>query len=129
MKTKAILKGKKGFTLTELMIVVLILGILVLIAVPIYNNATAKAEKSACQANRRTIESAIVQYAAVEEVNTGDVLVEFTADGKINVKVGAEGTATDLVGTYLNELQKCPRGRTYSYVAGKVSCTDHPDHD
>lgn len=128
MKTKAILKGKKGFTLTELMIVVVILGILVLIAVPIYNNATAKAEKSACQANRRTIESAIVQYAAVEEVNTGDVLVEFTADGKINVKVGAEGTATDLVGNYLNELPTCPSGGTYSYATGKVSCSD-TDHD
>jgi type IV pilus assembly protein PilA len=42
---KTFLKNKKGFTLTELMIVVVILGILVLIAVPIYNNVTDKAEK------------------------------------------------------------------------------------
>jgi len=127
MKTKAIIKGKKGFTLTELMIVVVILGILVLIAVPIYNNATAKAEKSACQANRRTIESAIAQYAAVEGVNMADVVVDFTADG-INVKVGAGGTAKDLVGNYLNELPTCPSGGTYSYASGKVSC-NAPDHD
>jgi len=127
MKTKAILKGKKGFTLTELMIVVMILGILVLIAVPIYNNATAKAEKSACQANRRTIESAIAQYAAVEEVNTGDVIAVFTEEG-IKVKVGDEGNETDLVGNYLNELPTCPSGGTYSYASGKVSC-NAPDHD
>lgn len=125
MKTKAILKGKKGFTLTELMIVVMILGILVLIAVPIYNNATAKAEKSACQANRRTIESAIAQYAAVEGVNMADVGVDFdTEEGKINVTVGNE-EPTDLVGSYLNELPTCPSGGTYEYAAGKVSCTVH----
>ena len=123
MKTKAIIKGKKGFTLTELMIVVMILGILVLIAVPIYNNATAKAEKSACQANRRTIESAIAQYAAVEEVNTGDVIAVFTEEG-IKVKVGDKGNETDLVGNYLNELPTCPSGGTYSYATGKVSCSD-----
>jgi len=122
MKTKAILKGKKGFTLTELMIVVMILGILVLIAVPIYNNATAKAEKSACQANRRTIESAIAQYAAVEGVNIADDDVDLK-DG-IKVKVGNEET-TDLVGSYLNELPTCPSGGTYEYAAGKVSCTVH----
>ncbi|NLM60983.1 MAG: prepilin-type N-terminal cleavage/methylation domain-containing protein [Clostridiales bacterium] len=130
MKTKAILKGKKGFTLTELMIVVMILGILVLIAVPIYNNATAKAEKSACQANRRTIESAIAQYAAVEGVNMADVVVDFTT-GVINVKEGEEGTEkgteTNLVGNYLNELPTCPSGGAYSYKNGKVSC-DAPDH-
>jgi len=127
MKTKAILKGKKGFTLTELMIVVMILGILVLISAPIYNNATAKAEKSACQANRRTIESAIVQYAAVEEVNMADVEVDIdTKEGKINVNVvGAEETVTDLVGSYLNEFPTCTSGGTYEYASGKVSCKVH----
>ena len=73
MKTKADPQGK-GFTLTELMIVVVILGILVLIAVPIYNNATASGEERACQANRRTIESAIAQYAA-EGAIMADVVV------------------------------------------------------
>lgn len=58
------LKSEKGFTLVELMAVVVIIGVLALIAVPIYRNAKGNAEKSACQANQRTIESAWLIYQA-----------------------------------------------------------------
>ena len=40
------LLNKKGFTLVELMIVVVILGILVAIAVPIYSLVTKNAQKN-----------------------------------------------------------------------------------
>ncbi len=39
------LKDKKGFTLVELMIVVVIMGILVAVAVPVYSLITKNAEK------------------------------------------------------------------------------------
>ncbi|MGI6467977.1 MAG: prepilin-type N-terminal cleavage/methylation domain-containing protein [Syntrophomonadaceae bacterium] len=55
-------QDQKGFTLVELMVVVVILGILVAIAVPLYNAQTEKAKKATCQANQRMIESAIVQW-------------------------------------------------------------------
>ncbi len=54
--------NQKGFTLVELMVVVVIIGILIAIAVPVYNNITTKAEKSAIEANLRTIDGAIMQY-------------------------------------------------------------------
>jgi len=61
---KRFARNNKGFTLVELMIVVVIIGVLIAIAVPIYNNSTASAEANACKANQRTIEAAIMQWRA-----------------------------------------------------------------
>ena len=108
MRTKEILKSKKGFTLTELMIVVVILGILVLIAVPIYNNVTDKAETNACLANIRTIESAIIQYSAVNDgTDVDDIIDTLVTDG------------------YLKEAPECPSGGEYEMTDGVVTCTIH----
>ena len=54
--------NKKGFTLVELMIVVVILGILVAIAVPIYSAVTKNAKKKACQGDIRIIRSNLASY-------------------------------------------------------------------
>ncbi len=53
------LKSKKGFTLVELMIVVVIMAILVAVAVPIYSAVTANARKKTCIGNQRNIVSQI----------------------------------------------------------------------
>lgn len=59
------LNTKKGFTLTELLIVVTIMGILVAVAVPVYNYSTENQKKNDCLMNREVIET------VVEEVMTG----------------------------------------------------------
>ena len=53
------MKSKKGFSLVELMIVVVIMAILVAVAVPIFNSVTGNAREKTCIDNQRQIMTVI----------------------------------------------------------------------
>ena len=92
---KAMHKNEKGFTLVELMVVVVIIGILVAIAIPIYNNVTANAKRNTVEGNLRTIDGAIQIYAAEEG------------------SFPTESDGSEITGVYLTTWPEGPDATTY----------------
>ena len=60
------LRSKKGFTLIELIVVMIILAILAAIIIPQFVRFQESAEVSACQANQRILDSATAMWVAVD---------------------------------------------------------------
>lgn len=66
------LKSQEGFTLVELMIVVVILGILAGIGIQQYGNVQERARKVAHEANVKIIRSAANMYLMLEKIEVGN---------------------------------------------------------
>ena len=96
--------GRKGFTLVEIMIVVLIIGILLAIAVPNFIKARETSRAKSCVANLKQIDAAKEQWAMDNKKGSTDT-----------------PALTDLVGTgataYVKNTPNCPSGGSYTVNA------------
>ena len=100
-------RNERGFTLIELMVVILIIGILVAIAVPVFNAARESAYASTCKANLRTIDGAVETYKA----STGNAYPTDSAT-----------IQAALVPNYIKKWPACPTDkRAYVVTAGATS--------
>jgi len=104
---KSILKDNKGFTLVELMITVLIVGILASVAIPLYQANVKRAKASEADAALGSIRTALRVYYAENGVYP-------TAANYIPVyNLSIDVDSTDIVGRYFP-----PTAYTYQSTDG-----------
>src|SRR4051812_42601088 len=116
---------KRGFTLVEILIVVIILGILAAIVIPQFTNASQDARKSSLVSQLQTIRSQIELYKLQhrDAWPTTSGLVTAAWDwSKMTVKTNDDGTTTGtpLLGPY---LQAAPHNSISSLGATDTSVT------
>ena len=111
--------NQKGFTLVEVMFVLLIVGIMMSISIPVFIDSGKKAEKNACMDNMAILNSVYTQWYGENWLS-----VEPPADYQVFLGYVYPG--------YLAQIPKCPEKGEYSLTIeegqSKFSCSIHGEY-
>lgn len=124
---KRLSNHEEGFTLVELLIVILILGVLAAAAVPRFINMQRDAMISTCRNNQASIETAFEQYSyysTLDPTNCPAPGAGFgVADLALTYNPIINGAAQAV--TLLKRAPTCPGGGNYAITIadGTVACT------
>ncbi len=104
------MRDSKGYTLIELLAVIVILGIFAAIAVPVYGHFMDEYKKDLCEVNRVEMARLYGEYLDIEQVeHSSAAFVQFSnsmLDGDV-----------------------CPVGGELNYADGTIECSVHGNHE
>ncbi len=105
---------RRGFTLIELVMVIVVISILAAIAVPKFIDLQANAKQAACDGNVATIRSAVAAYYAKTAVEgSAEFPTSLALDAFVTGYFAAE------------EAPECPYGCSYAYCSETGVVTAH----
>jgi prepilin-type N-terminal cleavage/methylation domain-containing protein len=98
-------KGKNGFTLAELMVVVAVIGILVAIAVPVYTSNTEASKIATDEANLATLNSVTGIYRFSNTIVDGDIFQSINSDEERMQQLVEAGLLTKAINPVQEEVE------------------------
>ncbi len=120
---KRFLSNQRGFSMVELVFVLVILGLLAAVAVPKYISMTAEAQKKACLANQKSIENAVLMKYSKYVMQNRDIKLSQVArslngndfaDGKVpRCPKGNKRYTISANDQTLRVIVRCPNGHRF----------------